>query len=140
MRRRAGAASETSVQSSSTMHPWFRPAPASPESDENWDLRRKPQRVSPEVTGILAFGDNHLILNGPAPDIPTARELARHWSVIHIGAETPGHLRQWNIVTRAFREELEWAVVVPAESAINPAVSEVLREIQSRGVEVRYAS
>ena len=130
------------------MRRWFRQAPASPESNEtrldldwdlSWDLRRKAQ-PRPNVIGILVFGDNHLIVEGPAPDAATAHDLVRHWSVIRIGAETPDHLTQWKIVNRAFRENLEWAVVVPGDAAINPAVLQLLQEIRSRGVEVLYAT
>jgi hypothetical protein len=36
------------------------------------------------MLGILVIGNNHFIVQGPLPDRDTARELARHWSVIQI--------------------------------------------------------
>ena len=80
-------------------------------------------------TGILVHGSNHFIVRGPLPDWPTAAALVRNWSVIRIGSVTPPHLYQWGIITREFRENLEWAVVVPGEDDISPAVSQLLGEI-----------
>ena len=75
------------------------------------------------MLGILVHGDNHFIVRGPAPDRETARALARHWSVIRIGASTPPHLAAWSISTREFREDLEWTIVVPGEADASPAVA-----------------
>ena len=63
------------------------------------------------MVGILVNGDNHFIVRGPLPDRETALALVRHWSVIQIGGSTPLKLGAWRIVTREFRENLEWAVV-----------------------------
>ncbi len=67
------------------------------------------------MVGILVHGDNHFIVHGPAPDRDTALALVRHWSLIGIGTVTPPALGQWRIVSREFRENLKWAVVVPGE-------------------------
>ena len=88
------------------------------------------------MTGILVHGDNHFIVQGPLPDRVTALELARHWSVIQIGAATPPALDRWQIVTRAFRENLEWAVVIPGDGDISSAVTQLLAELSARGIDV----
>ena len=86
------------------------------------------------MLGILVHGDNHFIVRGPKPDWQTALDLVRHWSVIQIGSTTPEALRQWRISTREFREDLEWAIVVPGESEMAPAVRQLLDEMEARGV------
>ena len=90
------------------------------------------------MPGILVHGDNHFIVRGPLPDRATARALVRHWSVIRIGAATPPGLDRWSISTREFRENLEWAVVVPGASEVSPAVRQLLDELSARGVRIRY--
>ena len=88
------------------------------------------------MVGILVHGDNHFIVRGPLPDRATALDLARHWSLIQIGRITPVSLQRWTIVTREFRENLEWAVVVPGEGEMTPAVAQLLRELETRGVAI----
>jgi hypothetical protein len=79
-------------------------------------------------------GDNHFIVSGPLPDRATALALARHWSIIQIGQTTPPSLQRWTIVTRAFREDLAWAVVVPVDGEVTPAVVQLLKELSARGI------
>jgi hypothetical protein len=88
------------------------------------------------MLGILVHGNNHFIVRGPLPDRPTAFSLTRHWTIIQIGAATPVGLQQWTIVTREFRENLQWAVTVPGEGEISPAVAQLLDELQARGVPI----
>jgi hypothetical protein len=88
------------------------------------------------MTGILVHGDNHFIVSGPLPDQATALALARHWSLIEIGGTTPAALAQWSIRSREFRENLEWAVIVPGEGEISPAVAELLGELSARGITI----
>ena len=88
------------------------------------------------MVGILVHGDNHFIVRGPTPDRETALALVRHWSIIRIGASTPASLENWRISTREFREDLEWAVVVPGESAFSPAVAQLLAELAARGIAI----
>ena len=88
------------------------------------------------MVGILVHGDNHFIVRGPVPDRATALALVRHWSVIQIDAKTPPHLREWSISTREFRENLEWAIVVPGEAKITAGVEQLLDELRARGIEV----
>jgi hypothetical protein len=95
------------------------------------------------MIGILVCGDNHFIVEGPLPDRVTALALARHWTIIQIGQNgqdgeaMPPSLRRWSMVTRAFRENLEWAVLVPGDSEVTPAVAQLLQELSARGIEIR---
>ena len=88
------------------------------------------------MVGILVHGNNHFIVRGPLPDRETALALVRHWSLIQIGQTTPVTLQQWHISTREFRENLEWAVVVPGEGEISPPVEQLLNELSVRGIAI----
>jgi hypothetical protein len=88
------------------------------------------------MIGILVCGDNHFIVRGPLPDRSSALALARHWSIIQIGQTTPPALQSWSIVTRAFRENLAWAVVVPGDGEVTPAVAQLLKELSARGITI----
>jgi hypothetical protein len=88
------------------------------------------------MTGILVHGDNHFIVGGPLPDRATAVALARYWSLINIGGMTPPALAQWSIRSREFRENLEWAVIVPGDGETSPAVEELLGELSARGISI----
>ena len=90
-----------------------------------------------EMVGILVHGDNHFIVRGPLPDRATALALVRHWTLIHIGSGTPPELASWRISSKEFRENLQWAVVVPGDSAISPAVSTLLAELVARGIVIQ---
>jgi len=50
----------------------------------------------------------------------------------------PESLANWRISTREFREDLQWAVVVPGESSTSEAVNRLLSEISARGIEIRH--
>jgi hypothetical protein len=88
------------------------------------------------MLGILVHGDNHFVVRGPRPDDAEAWALARHWSVIRIGASTPPELEKWRISTSEFRENLEWAVIVAGKGEISLAVTQLLGELAARGVSV----
>jgi hypothetical protein len=94
--------------------------------------------LSDEITmvGILVNGDNHFIVRGPLPDRNVAIALIQHWSIIRIGATTPPSLDRWQIVSREFRENLEWAVVVRGDADISPAVTKLLDELSARGIAI----
>jgi hypothetical protein len=92
------------------------------------------------MVGILVLGDNHFIVRGPFPDRETALALARHWSLIQIGQKTPAGLQPWSISTREYRENLEWAVVVPGDGEVTPAVAKLLEELSARGITVHNSS
>jgi hypothetical protein len=89
------------------------------------------------MVGILAHGDNHFIVRGPSPSREIALALARHWSVIQIGVSTPPALNGWRIVTREFRENLEWAIIVPGNGPMSPAVTQLLDELATRGITIQ---
>jgi hypothetical protein len=86
------------------------------------------------MVGILVHGDNHFIVRGPMPARETALALVRHWSLIQIGLSTPPALGDWRIVSREFRENLEWAVAVPSDGEMSPAVARLLDELAARGI------
>jgi len=92
------------------------------------------------MVGILVHGDNHFIVHGPLPNRDVALALVRHWSLIQIGAtKPPAALDQWHIVIREFRENLEWAVVIPGDGEISPTVTQLLGELSARGITIhRY--
>jgi hypothetical protein len=88
------------------------------------------------MVGILVHGNNHFIVRGPMPDRRAALALVRHWSLIQIGAMTPQDLKNWRISSREFRESLEWAVVVPGDGELSPAVTVLLEELLARGIAI----
>jgi hypothetical protein len=92
------------------------------------------------MVGILVHGDNHFIVRGPLPDWETALALVQHWSLIKIGAATPPALDRWRIVSREFRENLEWAVVVPGDAEISSAVTTLLGELTARGIVIHHCA
>ena len=92
------------------------------------------------MVGILVHGDNHFIVRGPLPDRDVARALIRHWSIIQIGATTPPSLEGWCISMKEFREDLEWAVIVPGNNEISPAVTQLLDELSTRGITIHNCS
>jgi hypothetical protein len=89
------------------------------------------------VLGILVCGDNHFIVEGPEPDAATASALARHWSLINIQARTPPALEDWRIISRASREDLAWATIVPNDGEISSAVLELLDQLRERGIVIK---
>ncbi len=93
-----------------------------------------PQEIA--SVGILVHGDNHFIVRGPLPDRDVALALVRHWSLIQVGTATPASLERWQIVSREFRENLKWAVVVPGDGTISPAVETLLAELSERGITI----
>jgi hypothetical protein len=88
------------------------------------------------TVGILVHGNNHFILRGPLPDRETALMLVRHWSLIQIGGTPASPIGKWRISSREFREDLRWAVIVPGDEEVSPAVQELLRELSARGIAI----
>ena len=86
------------------------------------------------MVGILVHGNNHFILSGPVPDEAVALALARHWSIIQIGETKSSSFGQWEIRSKEFRENLEWAVIVPGDREPSQGVVELLGELAARGV------
>ncbi|MEZ5352369.1 MAG: hypothetical protein R2762_07000 [Bryobacteraceae bacterium] len=91
------------------------------------------------MQGILVHGSNHFIVNGPCPADADALALARRWEIPEIGRPAGAPWREWSLCTKAFREDLAWAVVLASESAVSAAVSTLLAELASRGVAIRHA-
>jgi hypothetical protein len=92
------------------------------------------------MVGILVHGNNHFILSGPVPDDATALALAWHWSVTQIGASKSTSFSQWHIRSKEFRENLEWAVIVPGDRDVSVAATQLLTELSARGVAIRRLS
>jgi len=88
------------------------------------------------MVGILVMGNNHLIVRGPLPDRKAAWALARHWTLIQIGNTMPADLQPWSIRTQEFRENLAWAVMVPGDGEVTPAVAQLLEELSARGIAI----
>ena len=88
------------------------------------------------MVGILVHGNNHFILRGPAPDEADALRLSRYWSVIQIGVEKSQSFGPWEIRMKEFRENLEWAVVVPGDREVSRGVTQLLGELADRGIEI----
>jgi hypothetical protein len=89
------------------------------------------------MVGILVHGNNHFILSGPPPDDATALALARHWSLIRIGETKSSCFEAWEIRSNEFRENLEWAVIVPGDRQTSSGVQQLLAELVQRGVIIR---
>ena len=70
------------------------------------------------MVGILVHGNNHFILSGALPDEAAALALVRHWSIVQIGEAKSLSFGQWQIRSKEFRENLEWAVIVPGDREI----------------------
>ncbi|HSU30721.1 MAG TPA: hypothetical protein VLJ11_05765 [Bryobacteraceae bacterium] len=91
------------------------------------------------MIGLIVHGDNHFVTRGPLPDRETALALVQHWTLIRIGASTPAGLDRWRISSQEFRENLEWAVVVPGDNEHSPAVVQLLAELAARGIAIHDA-
>ncbi len=89
------------------------------------------------MVGILVHGNNHFILSGPPPDDVSAVALARHWSLVQIGETKSACFAVWEIRSKAFRENLEWAVIVPGDRETSPGVQGLLAELVQRGLIIR---
>lgn len=89
------------------------------------------------MVGILVHGNNHFILSGPEPTEAEAIAAARHFSVVKIGEPVSHAFEKWEVRNKEFRENLEWAVIVPGEAEVTRGVSQLLRELAERGVIIR---
>jgi hypothetical protein len=86
------------------------------------------------MVGILVHGNNHFILSRPSPDEATALALLGHWSIVQIGEAKSSSFWRWQIRPKEFRENLEWAVIVPGDRETSPGVAQLLGELSARGV------
>ena len=89
------------------------------------------------MVGILVHGNNHFILGGPEPTEEEAIRIARGFSVVKIGKPAAHKFESWEIRNKEYRENLQWAVVVPGDGEISLAVSKLLSEVAGRGVVIR---
>ena len=89
------------------------------------------------MVGILVHGNNHFILSGPLPDEAMTLAIVRYWFIIQIGEVKSSSFGQWQIKSKEFRENLEWAVVVPGDRGVSPGVAQLLGELSNRGVAIR---
>ena len=89
------------------------------------------------MVGILVHGNNHFILSGPLPDEVMALAIVRYWFIIQIGEVKSSSFGQWQIKSKEFRENLEWALVVPGDRGVSPGVAQLLGELSNRGVAIR---
>jgi hypothetical protein len=60
-------------------------------------------------------GNNHFIPSGLLLDEAAALALLRHWPIVQIGEAKSSSFGQWQIRSKEFRENLEWAVIVPGD-------------------------
>ena len=88
------------------------------------------------MVGILVHGNNHFILSGPRPTQAEALDLARNWSLVQIGGAKSQKFDRWEIRNKEFRENLEWAVIVPGDRETSAGVTELLAELGARGVAI----
>jgi hypothetical protein len=88
------------------------------------------------MVGILVHGNNHFMLSGPLPDEAAALALVRHVHRPNWRGEVVV-FRQWQITSKEFRENLEWAVIVPGDRETSPGVAQLLEELSARGVTIR---
>lgn len=66
-----------------------------------------------------------------------ARYLVRRWlrpTVEDLLGTSPPIPAEWKITTKEFREDIEWVVVVESETTVNPAVRQLLDELEARGI------
>lgn len=92
------------------------------------------------MVGILVHGNNHFILSGPLPDEAAALALVRHWSIVQIGEVKSSTFGEWQVRAKEFRENLEWAVIVPGDRETPAGVAQLLGELSARGVAIRRLS
>ena len=92
--------------------------------------------------GLLVYGDNHLVLRGPRPAQAEAQEIVANFGLslaqIRPQLDRSGEFREWRISLREFREELAWAVVLPAGTALSPAVRQLLDELAAREIGIDW--
>jgi hypothetical protein len=99
------------------------------------------EKARKTMVGILVQGNNHFVLSGPCPTEAEATMLLRHWSIVQIGEVKSQKFERWEIRNKEFRESLEWAVIVPGDRKMSPAILQLLTELADRGVDIhRYVN
>lgn len=87
-----------------------------------------------EETGLLVHHGNHHILDGPRPNAADARRLLFELEYPDPTRKPWAMRGQWRVRTKAFREQLRWAVVVGTEEACGEPVRDLLKELAARNV------
>jgi len=63
--------------------------------------------------------------------------MAREFNLVKVAKAPVNSFEKWEIRNKEFRENLEWAVVVPADTEMTHGVSQLLGELAERGVVIR---
>ncbi len=87
--------------------------------------------------GLIVCGEDHFLVRGVKPELEMARYLVRRWlrpTVEDLLGTSPPIPAEWKITTKEFREDIEWVVVVESETTVNPAVRQLLDELEARGI------
>ena len=81
------------------------------------------------------------MVRGPEPTVSEARLLVRRWEfpTVEDLLSPPVPDPRWQISVKEFREDLQWAIVLPAETEPTDAVRQLLSELKHRGVSILYA-
>ena len=90
------------------------------------------EKARKTMVGILVQGNNHFVLSGPCPTEAEATMLLRHWSIVQIGEAKSQKFERWEIRNKEFRESLEWAVIVPGDRKMSPAILQLLTEFRRK--------
>jgi RimJ/RimL family protein N-acetyltransferase len=92
------------------------------------------------LRGILVHGANHFIVSGPLPDPSAALRLVQLWEIPTLGPPRPLPAAfPWTHITKAFREDLSWAVVLASPDPHSAAVTQLLKELEARNVPIHHA-
>jgi hypothetical protein len=86
------------------------------------------------------MGDNHFVVHGPLPDRDAARGIDS--TLVHHSdwSDNTAFARELAYQHEGVREDLEWAVIVPGDSEISPAVARLLDELAARGITIHNSS
>lgn len=87
--------------------------------------------------GIIVFGENHFLIRGPEPDAQMAAYLVRRWifpSTEDLLGRSEPIPATWRITTSEFRENIVWVIVLSCQKSHNPAVTQLLEELEARGI------
>ena len=92
------------------------------------------------MVGILVHGNNHFILSGAAPSEAQAPALTGHWSLVQIVDRKTTAFGPWEIRGKEFRQNPEWAMMVPGDRHPWKGFAELLAELASRGGRIKKCS
>ncbi|WP_031498445.1 hypothetical protein [Bryobacter aggregatus] len=87
--------------------------------------------------GLIVSGEDHFLVRGPACSVEMARTLVRRWTFLtpeDLLGLSPPIPSEWKITTKEFREDIAWAIVLPAATEHTPAVAQLVAELRARGI------